>query len=163
VCPIGMISLLLWTWGRARSHRRPFSSACALMSADHVWYLDSSGIVKMVARDSETAALLRFLKGRQPLVSSALAITEVNRAVLSLGDRFIRQAGEVLERVELVRITSQILMDAGRLRPASLRSLDAIHLATAAIFADTLSGLITYDGGMYEAAGSYGWNVHAPA
>jgi uncharacterized protein len=133
------------------------------MSADQVWYLDSSGIVKMVARESETAALLRFLKGRHPLVSSALAITEVNRAVLSLGDRFIRRAGEVLERVELVRITSQILMDAGRLRPASLRPLDAIHLATAAIFADTLGGLITYDGRMYDAAGTYGWNVHAPA
>jgi len=132
------------------------------MTSDRVWYLDSSGIVKIVAREPETGALLRFIKGRQPLVSSALAITEVNRAVLSLGDRFVRRAGEVLDHLELVRISSQILSDAGRLRPSNLRFLDAIHLATAAVFGDTLSGLITYDGRMFEAAGSYGWNVHAP-
>lgn len=132
------------------------------MSVDGVWYLDSSGIVKLVAREAETPSLLGFLRERQPLVSSALAVTEVNRAVLALGERFVRRAGEVLERMELVRISNHVLAEAGALEPASLRSLDAIHLATAALFGDTLGGLITYDARMYEAAVSYGWDVHTP-
>jgi predicted nucleic acid-binding protein len=76
------------------------------MSAESVWYLDSSAIVKLVARESETPRLLRFLARRQPLVSRTLVMTEVNRAVLPLGDRFLRQADEVLNRIELVRKSS---------------------------------------------------------
>lgn len=133
------------------------------MSADNVWYLDSSAIVKMIAREPETGALLRFLRRRQPLVASGLAITEVTRAVLALGEPFLRRAGEVLARIELVRVSTEILRVAGRLEPPSLRSLDAIHLATASLFKDTLSGLVTYDGRMSDAADSFGWNVHSPA
>lgn len=55
------------------------------MSAESVWYLDSSAIVKLVAEEDETQALLRFLRRRKTLVSSALATTEVTRAVLGLG------------------------------------------------------------------------------
>lgn len=133
------------------------------MSADQVWYLDSSAIVKLVASEPETSALSGFLGDRQPLVSSALATTEVHRAVLPLGEPFHRQAGEVLARIELIRISSEILADAGRLEPVSLRSLHAIHLATASLLGSTLGGLVTYDGRMFEAANSFGWSVHAPA
>lgn len=132
------------------------------MSADDVWYLDSSAIVKLVAAEPETPALSAFLAGHETLISSALATTEVHRAVLSLGRRFLRQAGEVLARIELVRISRGVLTDAGRLEPASLRSLDAIHLATAGLLGDTLGGIVTYDGRMFEAAESYGWSAHAP-
>lgn len=133
------------------------------MSAESVWYLDSSAIVKLVAEEDETQALLRFLRRRKTLVSSALATTEVTRAVCGLGGPFIRRAGEVLGRFELVRVSDEILGDAGLLEPASLRSLDAIHLATASLFGETLGGLVTYDPRMYEAAGSLGWAVHQPA
>lgn len=133
------------------------------MSADSVWYVDSSAIVKLVAIEPETAALSGFLARRQPLVSSALATTEVHRAVLPLGERFLRQATDVLARFELVRVSNEILEDAGRLEPKSLRSLDAIHLATAGLFDSTLGGLVSYDRRMSDAASSYGWSVHAPA
>jgi predicted nucleic acid-binding protein len=132
------------------------------MNAEKVWYVDSSAIVKLVAIEPETAALSRFLSNRSPLISSALATTEVHRAVLPLGESFHRQATDVLARIELVRISDGVLEDAGRLEPANLRSLDAIHLATAALFGNTLSGLITYDGRMFKAAESFGWTVHAP-
>lgn len=133
------------------------------MSAEAVWYLDSSAIVKLVAEEAETRALSRFLRRRKILVSSALATTEVTRAVLALGETFIRQAGDVLGRFELVRVTDEILEDAGRLEPASLRSLDVIHLATASLFEETLGGLVTYDRRMHEAAKSLGWDIHQPA
>lgn len=133
------------------------------MSDDNVWYLDSSAIVKLVAREPQSASLRRFLRRRGPLVSSALARTEVTRAVLELPDPFLRRASDVLSRIDLVRINNRVLMDAGVLPPASLRSLDAIHLATAALFADTLGGFVTYDSRMSLTAKSYGWSVHAPS
>jgi len=132
------------------------------MNGETVWYVDSSAIVKLVASESETPALSKFLVNRHPLISSALATTEVHRAVLPLGESFLRQATDVLSRIELVRVSNEVLEDAGRLKPTSLRSLDAIHLATAALFGNTLSGLITYDGRMLGAAESLGWNVHSP-
>jgi predicted nucleic acid-binding protein len=119
--------------------------------------------VKLVAIEAETSVLSEFLAPRQPLVSSGLASTEVRRAVLPLGDRFLRQARDVLARFELVRVSDEVLEDAGRLEPTSLRSLDAIHLATAALFGSTLGGVVSYDRRMRNAALSYGWSVHAPA
>jgi uncharacterized protein len=133
------------------------------MNAESVWYVDSSAIVKLVAIEAETSVLSEFLAPRHPLVSSALATTEVHRAVLPLGERFLRQARDVLARFELVRVSDEVLEDAGRLEPTSLRSLDAIHLATAALFGNTLGGVISYDRRMRNAARSYGWSVHAPA
>lgn len=133
------------------------------MSAEKVWYIDSSAIVKLVAREPESAALRRFVRRRSPLVASALARTEVNRAGLALGDPYRRRAGDVLGRIDLVRINNQVLSDAGRMEPVTLRSLDAIHLATAALFETTLSGVITYDGPMADAARSFGWKVSSPA
>jgi predicted nucleic acid-binding protein len=132
------------------------------MNAESVWYVDSSAIVKLVAIEPETPALSLFLEGRQPLVSSGLASTEVRRAVLPLGDRFLRQARDVLARLELVRVSPEVLEDAGGLEPSGLRSLDAIHLATAALLGSTLGGVISYDGRVRDAALSYGWSVHAP-
>ena len=132
------------------------------MSVDNVWYLDSSAIVKLVAREPESASLRRFLRRRGAVVSSALARTEVTRAVLELPDPFLRRANDVLARIDLVRINNRVLMDAGLLQPPSLRSLDAIHIATAALFANTLSGFITYDTRMSRAASSYGWTVRTP-
>lgn len=133
------------------------------MNAESVWYVDSSAIVKLVAIEAETSVLSEFLAPRHPLVSSALATTEVHRAVLPLGDKFLRQARDVLARFELVRVSDEVLEDAGRLEPLSLRSLDAIHLATAALFGSTLGGVISYDRRMRNAALSYGWRVHSPA
>jgi predicted nucleic acid-binding protein len=133
------------------------------MYAESVWYVDSSAIVKLVAIEAETSVLSEFLAPLHPLVSSALATTEVHRAVLPLGERFLRQATDVLARFELVRVSDEVLEDAGRLEPTSLRSIDAIHLATAALFGNTLGGVISYDRRMRNAARSYGWSVHAPA
>ncbi len=133
------------------------------MSVDKVTYVDSSAIVKMVVREPESEALRRYVRRRRPLVSSALARTEVNRAVLPLGEPALRRAREVLRRIELVRINNQVLSTASVMEPVDLRTLDAIHLATAAILESTLSVFISYDERMTEAARTYEWPVTAPA
>jgi predicted nucleic acid-binding protein len=132
------------------------------MSAERVFYLDSSAIVKLVVREPESLALRRYLRRRRPLVTSALARAEVMRATLSLGDAALRRGVEVVRRIDLVRINDRVLTAAGVLEPVELRTLDAIHLATASLFEDTLGGIISYDPRMLEAARSMGWTAVAP-
>ena len=132
------------------------------MSVDEVVYLDSSAIVKLVVREAETDALLLHLEHHDVLVSSALARTEVDRAVLRHGKREHRTAQLVLQRLELLKITDDILSAAGRIEPASLRTLDAIHLASADAFGASLSHMICYDARLSEAAVAHGLSVTAP-
>lgn len=133
------------------------------MSAERVTYLDSSAIVKLVVREQESAPLRRYLRRRRPLVSSALARTEVLRALMPLGRPALERGVETLARIELVRVNDQVLAAAGRLEPPELRNLDAIHLATASLFEGTLGQLVTYDHRMAQAGGSQGWTVVAPS
>ena len=133
------------------------------MSVERVTYVDSSAIVKLVVREPESAALSRFLRRKRPLVSSALARVEVERACLHLGDDYREHSRIVLDRIELVRINDRVLTIAGALLPANLRSLDAIHLATASLFADTLASVVTYDARMRDAAVGLGLRVTSPA
>jgi hypothetical protein len=133
------------------------------MSTERVSYLDSSAIVKLIVKEQESAALRRYLRGRQALVSSALARTEVKRAVLQLGVPAMQRADDVLNRIELVRLNNAVLNAAGVMKPDELRSLGAIHLATAALFETTLSDLVTYDARMAAAAQAHGWAVATPA
>ena len=133
------------------------------MSVERVSYIDSSAIVKLVVREPESAALSRYLRRKRPLVSSALARAEVTRALSHLGEPALRRGEEVLKRIDLVRINNQVLTTAGAMKPQELRTLDAIHLATASLFGDTLAGIISYDERMAMAAQALGWTVRAPS
>lgn len=126
-------------------------------------YVDSSAIVKLVIAEPESAALGKFLRRRRPLVTSALARTEVTRAVLREGEPGIARVRVVLDRIDLVRLNDRVLEAAGVLLPAELRSLDAIHLATARLLGSDLGHVVTYDERMLEAARLLGLRTAAPA
>ena len=68
----------------------------------------------------------------------------------------------VLQRIALVRVNDRILNAAGTLRPPELRSLDAIHLATAQELGGDLSTLVTYDDRMVAAAKLLGCRIAQP-
>jgi uncharacterized protein len=125
-------------------------------------YLDSSAIVKLAVREAESAALQRYLRRRRPLVTSALARTEVLRALLPGGNEAVAAGQKVLTRLDLVRINNRVLDDAAALLPVHTRSLDAIHLATAAQLGQDVRTVVTYDDRMAEAARSIGYRVAAP-
>ncbi len=133
------------------------------MNAERVTYVDSSAIVKLVAREPQSGALRRFLRRRGPLVSSALARAEVVRAVRPLGSAAVKRAGDVLDRFELLRINDRVLTAAGHVQPDDVRTLDAIHLASAAAFDHELHRFVTYDERMARAAIVMGLTVAAPA
>jgi len=125
-------------------------------------YLDSSAIVKLAIDEPESAPLRRHLRRRGPLASSALARTEVLRALLDEGDAGLARGRDVLRLLNLVRVNDRILNAAGTLLPSELRSLDAIHLATALQLQDDVRQVITYDERIAAAAKALGLRTASP-
>ena len=113
-------------------------------------------------REPQSLALRRYLRRREPFVSSALARTEVLRALLPSGDEAVARGRIVLQRLDLVRVNDRILNVAGALRLPELRSLDAIHLATAHQLGEELHALVTYDDRMATAATQLGFRIAQP-
>jgi predicted nucleic acid-binding protein len=125
-------------------------------------YLDSSAIVKLAVAEPESGALRRHLRRRRPLISSALARTEVLRALQPAGDQAIAAGRDVLRSIELIRINDRILDTAGLLPPPELRSLDAIHLATAQQLGNTLGQFVAYDDRLLRSARQLGLKTANP-
>ena len=128
-------------------------------------YLDSSALVKLIVAEPESPALLKLLRAWPIRVSSALSLAEVPRALrragFSAGAR--RRARDVLARINLVDIDRRVLAGAAALDPAALRTLDAIHLATALSIREDLQAVVTYDRRLTAAAQRAQLEVLAPA
>lgn len=128
-------------------------------------YLDSSAIVKLVQREDESAALRRFLRRNSPArrVTSALARVEVVRAVLPAGPQAIGHAHRQLARLHRLAVDDEILERASTLPSANvLRSLDAIHVASAQSIGAGLLAVVTYDDRMIRAANDLGLTTESP-
>ena len=126
-------------------------------------YLDSSAFVKLLVEETESTAVRSFLANRGARrVSSALLRTESLRAVRHLGPDALAKVREGLRRVDLIGIDDRILDAAGILEPQVLRTLDAIHLATALAVGDDLEAVVTYDERMLEAARFMGLATATP-
>lgn len=127
-------------------------------------YADTSALVKLAVAEAESAALVEWIAREQvTFASSDLARTELIRAVRRSAPAALAQAREVLARVLLVHASARIFDEAGRLDPLGVRSLDAVHLATALALGDDLESVVTYDERMAAAATALGLRVVAPA
>lgn len=133
-----------------------------MLTSAEVVYVDSSGLVKLVVREPESAQLEQYLQGSSRRVSSALARVEVVRAVRGHGAEAVARARRMLRDVHLVQLDEDLLDGAAELEPLHLRSLDAIHLATARSLGDDLGRLVTYDQRLAAAARAIGLAVDAP-
>lgn len=130
-------------------------------SSPPVAYLDSSALVKLIAREPETVALRGELVRWPRRVSSSLAAIELTRAARRLGVRATPTAPRVLAGLQLLAI-DPIVPIARHIGGTLLRSLDAIHLATAASISAELGALITYDRRMLADAEALGLPVLSP-
>lgn len=129
-------------------------------------YLDSSALVKLVQREAETDTLRRYLRahGGDERVASELVRVEVIRSVWSGGPAAVAHARRQFARLYLVVMDRDVLDRAATLAPGTLlRSLDAIHLATAQMLASELRAVVTYDARMSQAAVSLGLSVASPS
>lgn len=118
--------------------------------------------MKLVVAEPESGALLAAVSGRR-LVSSAVVLTELPRAVWRSGvdpdDPGLRST---LDRVALVQPSRALLRSAGGLGPPQLRTLDAIHIASALLVRAALDGVLAYDQRLLDAARHHGLPVEAP-
>ena len=127
-------------------------------------YLDTSALVKLVVDEPESSALLAWLQepGRVP-ASSDLARTELLRATRRAASSRMVRAREVLDSLTLLRLSTATFERAAMLEPLSLRSLDAVHVASALELGDDLAGFVTYDDRQVEALTALGIPVEQPA
>lgn len=127
-------------------------------------YLDSSALMKLVRREDETAALhewLSLLPG-QPVLTSELGRVEVLRAARRVGGQVLAEARAVVADVDLVPLGRAVQDVACDLGDPLLRSLDALHLASALLLGDGLTAFVAYDHRLSDAAQRAGLVVFAP-
>nr|WP_281496948.1 type II toxin-antitoxin system VapC family toxin [Ornithinimicrobium sp. F0845] len=124
--------------------------------------LDTSALAKVVIEEAESAALTRWLdEGAEgALLVSALAVVDLRRFAqrLALDPTVVMT---LLDGLDVVPVTEPILHQAASLPQSYLRTLDAIHLATA--IAVETPVIVTYDDRMARAAREEGLDVVAPA
>jgi predicted nucleic acid-binding protein len=127
-----------------------------------VWYLDTSAFLKLVGAEDETSAMRAWFTAHSPCWSSQLLSTEALRAGVRLGldSAAVERA---LDTVSLVMPSVVTFRTASQLPPATLRSLDAVHLATALELGDDLEGVATYDSRMIDSARMNSISVVSPA
>ncbi len=127
-------------------------------------YLDTSAAAKLVKDERESAQLAIFITTRlgEPLVSSALIYPELIRAVNRVDPGLSARAVSLLQRIMTVPMATDIVLSSATVGNPLLRTLDAIHLATALTIAEEVSSFITYDKRLAEAAATAGLNVEAP-
>jgi uncharacterized protein len=133
------------------------------LSGPRYAYFDTSALVKLAVHEKETTALEQAALGRDALFSSAVSVTELTRVIRRTGHRkLLQQIEQVLEVVFLVEVTRAICQHAGRLEPPELRTLGAIHVATALSLATPDLAFITYDDRQAAAARTCGLEVLQP-
>ena len=131
-------------------------------------YLDSAAVIKLLRREAATQDLVAWLNDRSDLslVASALVEVEVPRALRRAAPQALVGVPSVLSRLYRVEIDASVRSAAGAYPEPLLRSLDAIHLATAEILArqagSDFAAFVTYDRRLLDAAKGAGLPVASP-
>jgi uncharacterized protein len=127
-------------------------------------YFDTSALVKLIFEEDESAALAEWIGLRPdiPKISSGLSIVELLRACRRVNEDAVGDATLLLGGVDLLPMDRGILDKAASLVPAEIRSLDAIHLASALSLKADLTFLVAYDSRLCFAALDLGIEVVSP-
>ena len=117
------------------------------------YVVDSSALVKLIVNEQHSKSLGSWIDScKQDLFISELARTEVSRAIARVDPNLNKQFNAILTRFGVIRVSTQVLTIAAVLSPTTLRTLDAIHLASCVILSDDLTGFVTYDNAQASAA-----------
>lgn len=127
-------------------------------------YLDTSATVKLVAAEEESTALIDWLNERpdEHLATNAIGHIELIRAAARIGPSAVALARNVASTIDTLVLTDDIASVAATTPPAELRTLDAIHLATAHVHRKSLTAFCAYDGRLLAAAESQGLPTVSP-
>jgi predicted nucleic acid-binding protein len=127
-------------------------------------YLDAAAVVKLVHAEPETTALRTWLDERADTawISSVLVEVESFRALARYAPSAVSLLPAVLDQIDLIGLTPRIRVLAQAVEPVTVRSLGAIHLATARHGRSDLTSFVTYDRRLLDAARVAGLPVSAP-
>lgn len=130
-------------------------------------YLDSSALLKLLYEEPESAALESWLSERVglPVVSSELARVEVIRACRRVNADALPEARSLLAQLDLIPLSRDLVDEAaevGEVGETVLRSLDAIHLASALSIREDLATFVAYDRRLVDAASAAGLECISP-
>ena len=127
-------------------------------------YLDSSALLKLLFEESESAALASWIAERAdtPMVSSEIAKVEVVRATRRLDAAVMPAARALVSQLDLVPLSSGLIEEATDAGEPLLRTLDAIHLASALSIRNELTAFVAYDNRLLTAAQDAGIEPTSP-
>ncbi|MGI8677128.1 MAG: type II toxin-antitoxin system VapC family toxin [Jatrophihabitans sp.] len=127
-------------------------------------YLDSSAVMKLVRAEEETAPLQEWLRTQVevPVITSEIGRVEVLRAARRVGGETLTEAQAVIGDVDLVPLDQGVQDLACDIGEPLLRTLDAIHLASAVLLRDELTAFVAYDHRLASAAQAAGLPTTTP-
>ena len=128
-------------------------------------YLDSAAVVRLAHAEPGSVALRRWLDERAETgwMSSVLTEIEAFRALARYAADAVSRLPAVLDQIDLIELDPRIRILAQAVEPATVRSLDAIHLGTALHSRAGLTSFVTYDKRLLGAAQAAGLPVDSPA
>ena len=122
-------------------------------------------MVKLVVREAETAQLIEWLALHPgvPTVTSALGRVELMRTALRDGSPGLHErARDLLDALDVIPLSAAVIDIAESIGPSSLRSLDALHLASATVIRAEMTAFVAYDQRLTAGASALGYPVVAP-
>jgi predicted nucleic acid-binding protein len=130
-------------------------------------YMDTSALTKLLISEPETPELRTWLTAQinrgDSAATSALGRVELMRTVARYGDSGQSdRARYLLDGLDILPLTEPMMTLAESIGPATLRSLDAIHLAAAAFFKQQLTTFVTYDHRLLEGCRNIGLTTASP-
>jgi len=127
-----------------------------------VAYVDASALVKLVVDEPESPSMYRWYVESERLATSTIGIIETRRAANRRGHDPVHLES-VLRSLVVLEVDDIVANVASRVSPLALRTLDAIHLATAMAIGTEIGAFVTYDDRLAEAARVVGLPVMRPA
>lgn len=115
-------------------------------------YVDSSALVKLVLPEAESSSMIEFAAKFDTLVTSAIGAIEFRRAVKRHYAQQMWAVERVLAEMTILELSHEVRRTAELLEPTILRTLDAIHLASALVIREELEAFVAYDERLLEAA-----------
>jgi len=127
-----------------------------------VAYFDASALHKLVVTEPETEALKQETQAWPRRATSRLAVVELIRSVRRADPALEPAARRLIGGVTLLADSNRVLLDATQLEPQTLRTLDAMHVATALRVRSALAAFVSYDRRQLEAAEALGLPTASP-
>jgi len=127
-------------------------------------YADTSALAKLITVEQETPVLRAWIGERpaETVATSTVGAVELRRLGARLGAATAAAAGQLLRRIDHLELVGATFDLASALSPTTLRTLDALHVATAAR-SRSVTAFVTYDHRMVEAASLVGLPVVSPS